>query len=83
MPANLFKSTLAERITQKGIVSPPEKTCDTPPKEEGDIHSELYRISLALGISNGLINLGLLSLSVLEELLSYLREQSVGQPDGR
>ncbi|WP_432631021.1 hypothetical protein, partial [Brotaphodocola sp.] len=33
---------LAERITQKGIVSPPEKVCDTPPIEEGDIHSGLY-----------------------------------------
>ena len=32
----------AERITQKGIVSPPEKVCDTPPIEEGDIHSALY-----------------------------------------
>ena len=41
--------------------------------------AKLYRISLALGICHGSIYLGLLSLSVLEELFCYLREQSIGK----
>ena len=45
--ADIFQSESlrihAERITQKGIVSPLEKVCNIPTYQGGgDIHSELY-----------------------------------------
>ena len=42
-------------------------------------YRKLYRISLVCGVGLGYVNTGLLCLTVLEEIGSYLREQSVGK----
>ena len=48
-------------------------------KRRSYLLSGLHWISLACRISHSRVHLGLLSLSVFEELLCYLREQGVGQ----